>query len=175
MRARLSAISNFTTSQLLTILQNWITDTSEIIVDGQVLTVTSVYFLSNDTTPVLTSTNPIQTSIINSNTHNKVILFSAIGSAGGLSLFVCICCVIISVCIFQKYKSQKSYKFKPRFVANIISNNVDVIIIYTEYMKCREEKMTLVTITICQQKELLIMSRILYMIRLIFLLIGNHI
>ena len=50
MRARLSAISNYTISQLLTILQNWTRDTSDIIVDGQMLTVTSVYFLSNNIT-----------------------------------------------------------------------------------------------------------------------------
>ena len=165
MRARLSAISNYTTSQLLIIIQNWTRDTSEIIVDGQVLTVTSVYFLSNDITPVPTSTSPSQTSINNSNTQNKVILFSAIGSGVGFSLFVCICCIIISVCIFQKCKARKSYKLKPRFVANIISNNVDVIIIYTEYMKCKEEKMTLMIITICQQKKIIIMSKPLYMIR----------
>ena len=54
MRARLSAISNYTTSQLLSILQNWTADSSEIIVDGQTLTVTSFYFLSNDTTPTQT-------------------------------------------------------------------------------------------------------------------------
>ena len=43
MRARLSAIFNFTTSQLLTILQNTIENISEIIVNGHVLTVISVY------------------------------------------------------------------------------------------------------------------------------------
>ena len=104
MRATLSAISNFTTSQLLAILQNWIANTSEIIVDGQVLTVTSVYFLSNDMTR---STN---------NTKNKVILFSAIGSAGTLSMFVCVCCIIIPVCISKKFKSNRNYQLKPRFV-----------------------------------------------------------
>ena len=62
MRARLSAISNYTTSQLLTILQNWTRDTLEIIFDGQVLTVTSVYFLSNDETPVLSIASQNQTS-----------------------------------------------------------------------------------------------------------------
>ena len=110
MRARLSAISNFTTLQLLTILQNWIIHTAEIIVDGQVLTVTSVYFLSNDTTPVLSSASPTQIS------NNKVILFSAIGSAGGLSLFLCVCCMIISVCIFKNFKSKRNYILKQRFV-----------------------------------------------------------
>ena len=104
MRATLSAISNFTTSQLLAILQNWIANTSEIIIDGQVLTVTSVYFLSNDMTR---STN---------NTKNKVILFSAIGSAGTLSMFVCVCCIIIPVCISKKFKSNRNYQLKPRFV-----------------------------------------------------------
>ena len=58
MRARLSAISNFTTSQLLTILQKWTKNTSDITVDGQVLTVTSVSFLSNDTTTIVTSPSP---------------------------------------------------------------------------------------------------------------------
>ena len=116
MRARLSAISNFTTSQLLTILQNWIKHTSEIIVDGQVLTVTSVYFLPNDTTPVLVSGNPNQTSKNKTKTQINVILFSAIGSAGSLSLFLCICCIIISVCIFKKFKSKRKNHLKPRFV-----------------------------------------------------------
>ena len=68
MRARLSAISNFTTLQLLTILQNWITHTSVIIINGQVLTVTSVSFLSNDTTQVLASGSPNQTSNDETNT-----------------------------------------------------------------------------------------------------------
>ena len=116
MRARLSAISNFTTSQLLTILQNWIKHTSEIIVDGQVLTVTSVYFPSNDTTPVLVSVNPNQTSKNKNKTQINVILFSAIGSAVSLSLFLCICCIIISVCIFKKFKSKRKHHLKPRFV-----------------------------------------------------------
>ena len=147
MRARLSAISNFTTSQLLSILQNWITNTSEIIVDGQVLTVTSVYFLSNDTTtiltnpgpsdttpvltspspsdttPVLTGNNPNQTSNYETNMRNVVILFTAIGSASGFLLFLCACCIIISVKIFKKLKSKKYNKLKPKFVVNTISNN----------------------------------------------------
>ena len=100
MRARLSAISNFTTLQLLAILQNWIANTSEIIVDGQVLTVTSVYFLSNDTS---------------NETKKNVILFSAIGSVSG-SLFLCVCCIIISVCIFKKYISKRYDNLKTRFV-----------------------------------------------------------
>ena len=157
MRARLSAISNFTTSQLLRSLQTWTKYTSEIIVDGQVLTVTSVYFLSNDTTSVLTSPNPSdtipvltspspsdttlvlasgspnQTSNYETNTNDKVILFSAIGSAGGLSLFICVCCIIISVCIFKKFKSKRSYLLKKRFVVHTILNN-DVITIYIGYM-----------------------------------------
>ena len=116
MRARLSAISNFTTSQLVTILQNWIKHTSEIIVDGQMLTVTSVYFLPNDTTPVLVSVNPNQTSKNKTKSQINVILFSAIGSAGSLSLFLCICCIIISVCIFKKFKSKRKHHLKPRFV-----------------------------------------------------------
>ena len=106
MRARLSAISNFTTSQLLTILQNWTRVSSEIVVDGQVLTVISVYFLSNNSMPILTS----------GTTKDKVILFSTIGSAGGLSFFLCVCCIIISVCICKKFKSNRNYKLKPRFV-----------------------------------------------------------
>ena len=120
MRARLSAISNFTTSQLLTILQNAIANTSEIIVDGQVLTVISVYFLSNDTTPVLASSSPNQTSNNETQAKEKVILFSAIGSACGLSMFICSCCVIISVCIFKKFKSKRNDHLKPRFVIYII-------------------------------------------------------
>ena len=100
MRARLSAISNYTTSQLLTILQNWTTNTSDIKVDGQVLTVTSVYFLSNDTTPTQISNN-------DNNTKSNVILFSAIGSAGGFALFLCVCCIIISVCIFMKFNQKE--------------------------------------------------------------------
>ena len=118
MRARLSAISNFTTSQLLTILQNWITHTSEIIVDGDVLTMTSASFLSNDTTSVLTSISPTQTSSISARVNQSsinetkrndyMILFSAIGSAGGLSLFLCVCGIIISVCIFMNFKSKRN-------------------------------------------------------------------
>ena len=103
MRARLSAISNYTTSELLTILQNWTANTSEIVVDGQVLTVISVSFLSNDI-------------IQNRSNTKKVILFSTIGAAGGLSFFLCVCCVIISSCIFTKFKSKRNYKLKPRFV-----------------------------------------------------------
>ena len=164
MRARLSAISNFTTSRLLSILQNWTTHTSEIIVDGQVLTVTSVYFLSNDPTPVLTSpspsdttpvltspspsdTNPVltsdspnQTSNIETNTKNKVILFSVIGSAGGLLLFLCVCCIIISVCIFMNFESKRNDHLKARLVIYITSSNNDVITIYTENMKSQKEK-----------------------------------
>ena len=126
MRARLSAISNFTTSQLLTVLQNLITESSEIIVDGQVLTVISVYFLSNDTTPVLPSASPNQTSNNETGTKNNVILFSAICSAGGLSLLLCVCCIIISVCTFKKFRTNN---LKPRFVVLIISNNDDFITI----------------------------------------------
>ena len=103
MRARLSAISNFTTLQLLAILQNWIAHTSEIMVDGQVLTVTSVYFLSNDTSN-------------ETKTKKNVILFSAIGSAGGGSLFLCVCCIIISVCVFKKYISKRYDNLKTSFL-----------------------------------------------------------
>ena len=113
MRARLSAMSNFSTSQLLTILQNWITNTSNIIIDGQVLTVTSVYFLSNDTT-----STPTQTSNIES--KNKLILFSAIGSAGGLLLFLCACCIITSVCIFKNFKTKRNNNLIQRFIIHII-------------------------------------------------------
>ena len=143
MRARLSAISNFTTSQLLSILQNWTTHTSEIIVDGQVLTVTSVYFLSNDTNPVLTNDSPNQTSNIETNTKNKVILFSAIGSAGGLSLFLCVCCIIISGCIFMNFKSKRNDHLKARLVVYVTSTNNDVIIIYTENKKSKKEKIAI--------------------------------
>ena len=188
MRVRLSAISNFTTSQLLSILQNWITNTSEIIVDGQVLTVTSVYLMAinttpvltsptpndtttifispspsdttpgltsptpndtttifispspSDTTPVLTSDSPNQTSNIETNTKNKVILFGVIGSAGGLSLFLCVCCIIISVCIFMKFKSKRNDHLKARLVIYVTSSNNDVITMYTENMKSQKEK-----------------------------------
>ena len=92
------------------------------------LIVTSVYFLSNDTTPVLTSTSPAQTSMNDNNTKNNVILFIAIGSVGGLSLFLCICSIIISICIYQKCKSKRKYNLKRRFVAYVMSINVDVII-----------------------------------------------
>ena len=117
MRARLSAISNFTTSQLLTILQNWTTDTPDIFVNDQMLTVISVFFLSNDKTPVLTSAITNQSSTNEIETNKNVILFSAIGSAGGGSLFLCICCIIMSVCIFKKNKSKRYDNLKPRFVA----------------------------------------------------------
>ena len=128
MRARLSAISNFTTSQLLTILQNSIANTSEIIVDGQVLTVKSVYFLSNDTTPVLANGSPNQTSNDESNTKNIVILFNTVGTAGGLLLFLCVCCIIIFACIFKKFKSKRN-NLKPRFVVFVPSNNNDAILL----------------------------------------------
>ena len=120
MRARLSAISNFTTSQLLTILQNWTRDTSYIIVDGQMLTVTSVYFLSNNMTSVFANGSSNQKSNNETNTRNKLIIFSAIGSAGGLSLFLCACCSIISVYIVMKFKSKRNDNLKPRFVVCII-------------------------------------------------------
>ena len=68
------------------------------------LTVISIYFLSNDITPVSGSYNLNQTLNNKTNTKNKVILFSTIGSAGGLSLFLCVCHIIISVCIFKKLK-----------------------------------------------------------------------
>ena len=129
MRARLSAISNFTTSQLLTILQNWITNTSEIMIHGQMLTVTSVYFLSNDTTPTQTSNfqsntlfasaSPNQTISNEPSKKINVIQFSAIGSAGGLSLFLCVCCIIISVCTCQKIKPKRNDDLKPKFVIYI--------------------------------------------------------
>ena len=135
MRARLSAISNFTTSQLLTILQNWTRDTSEIIVDGKVLTVTSFSFLSNDMTQSRSNTK-------------KVILFSVIGSAGGLSFFLCFCCIIISVCIYKKFKSKRNYKLKPRFVFSYNLKKDDMITIHTEHVKLKEEKMTIKIIII---------------------------
>ena len=115
-RAKLSAISNFTTSQLLTILQNWIADTSDIFVDEQMLTVTSVYFLSNDTTPVLTSAITNQSSSNEIKEKNNVILFSTIGSVGGGSLFLSVFCIIVSVCIFMKFKLKRNKNIKPRLV-----------------------------------------------------------
>ena len=118
MRARLSTVSNFTMSQLLSIFQNWIKNTSEIIVDGEVLTVTSVYFLSNDSILDLT---PIQTSNYETNMKNIVILFTASGSASGFLLLLCACCIII---LIKKLKSKRNYKLKPKFVVNTISNNV---------------------------------------------------
>ena len=148
MRARLLAISSFTTSQLLTILQNWNADTSEIMVDGQVLTVTSVYFLSNDTTPVLTTPSPSQKSNNETKTKNKVVLFSVIGSAGGLTLFLCVCCIIISVCIFKNFKTKRNSNLKPRFVVHTISNNDDVITIYIEYMKSKKQKVIMIISTL---------------------------
>ena len=123
-RARLSAISNFTTSQLLTILQNWIADTPDIFVDEQMLTVTSVYFLSNDITQVLTSAITNQSSSNETETKSNVILLSTISSAGGGLLFLCVYCIIISVCIFKKIESKRNYHLKQRFVAYIIQTNL---------------------------------------------------
>ena len=142
MRAKLSAVSNFTTPQLLTILQNWITNTSKIIVDGQVLRVTSVYFLSNDITPVPASGSPNLKGNNETNTKNKEIVFSAIGSAGGLSLFICICCIITSVSICQKFKSKINDHLKPRFVLCIIENIIinDVIIMHYRENEMKERK-----------------------------------
>ena len=116
MRARLSAISNYTTSQLLTILQNWIRHTSKIIVDGQVLTVISVYFWPKNITGVPASGSPNLKSNNETNTKDKEILSSVIGSAGGLLVFLCACCIIISVCICQKFISKRNDHLKPRFV-----------------------------------------------------------
>ena len=166
MRARLSAISNFTTSQLLIILQNWTRDTSEIIVDGQVLRVISVYFLSNDN----------RTSNNESNMKSKVTLFSAIGSASGLLLFLCVCCIIISFCTFMKFKSKRNNNVKPRFVVHIISNKNNIITMYTEYTKIKKEKIIIVIITIWQQEEDFIMSYTMcvIMITMVFLQIGNE-
>ena len=105
--------------------------------------------LSNDTTPVLIYTSRNQTSNNETNTKNKVILFSAIGSAGGLSLFLCVCCITISFCVFKKFKSKKNYKFIPRFVLYTISNNDNnIVTIYIAYIKCKEVKMTMKIITI---------------------------
>ena len=119
-RARLSALSNYTTSQLLTILQNLTADNPEIFVNEQMLTVTSVYFLSNDTTPVHASGSQNQTSSNKTQGKNKMVLFSAIGSAGDLSFFLYVCCIIISVCVFKKFKSKGNDNLKPRFVIYII-------------------------------------------------------
>ena len=166
MRARLSAISNYTTSQLLTILQNWTADSSEIIVDGQTLTVTFFYFLSNDSTPTQTSNN--ETS-----TKNNMILFSAIGSAGGLSFFLCICCIIISVCLLAKFKFKKIDHLKIKLVVCIILKNNVVIIIYTENKKSKKEKIRIKISAIWQQEQTLIMSCThMIMITMIFPQIG---
>ena len=116
MRARLSTISNFTTLQLLTILQNWTADTPDIFIDKQMLTVTSVYFLSNDTTPVLTSAITNQSSTYEIKPKNNVILFSTIGSVGGGSLFLSVFCVIVSVCIIMKFKLKRNENIRPRLV-----------------------------------------------------------
>ena len=124
MRARLSTISNITSSQLLTMLQSWIRNSSKIIVNGEVLTVTSIYFLPISSTPELNSTSPSHTSSYETNMKNIVILFTASGSAGGFLLLICACCIIISVRIIKKLKSKRNYKLKPKFVVNTISNNV---------------------------------------------------
>ena len=157
MRARLSAISNYTTSQLLSILQNWTADSSEIIVDGQTLTVTFFYFLSNNTTPTQTLNN--ETS-----TKNNIILFSAIGSAGGLSFFLCICCIIISVCLLAKFKFKKNDHLKTKLVVCIIKKNNVVITIYTENKKSKKEKIRIKISAIWQQEQTLIMSCTMHMI-----------
>ena len=134
MRARLSAISNFTTAQLLTILQNWTGDTSEIVFDGQVLTVTSLYFLSNDTTPVFTSAIVNQSSSNKTKRKNNVTLFSAICSAGGGSLFLFICCIIMSVFIFKKIKTERNDHLKQRFVflhnTNLFEIQIIMMLLY---------------------------------------------
>ena len=174
MRARLFVISNFTTSQLLTILQNWITNTSEITVDGQMLTVTSVYFLSNDTNPVLTSTSPNKTSNTENNIKNIAILFSAIGAAGGLSLFLnCVCCIIISVCVFM-FKSQKNENFKPRFVVYITSTNNDIITINTENKESKKTLMKIKISAILQEQQNLVINCTIHAITMVFLQIGNQ-
>ena len=105
------------TPLLLNILQNWTADNPEIFANEQMLTVTS---LLNDTTPVLTSGNPNQTSNNKTKAKNEMILFTAIGSAGGLSLFLCIFCIIISVYIFKKLKSKENDNLKERFAVYII-------------------------------------------------------
>ena len=140
MRARLSAISNFTTSQLLTILQNWISNTLEIMIDGQMLIVTSVYFLSNDTTPVFTSTTPTQTSNNETKTKNKVILFSAIGSVGCLSLFLCVCFIILSIYISKKIRTKRKYNFKSRFVCKYFYYNDDIAMYIQRTRKARKRR-----------------------------------
>ena len=173
MRARLSAISNFTTSLLLTVLQNWTANNPEILINEQLLTVTSVYFLSNDSTPVVISTSPTQTPSIETNTKHKMILFSAIGSAGGLSLFLCVCCIILSVCILRKCIPKRNYILKRRYVVHIISNK-EVITIYTDGMKSKKEKIRIKINVIWQQKQNLTMSCTVHMIRMIFLQTGNQ-
>ena len=68
------------------------------------------------------------------NTKDKEILSSVIGSAGGLLVFLCACCIIISVCICQKFISKRNDNLKPRFVIYIISSILtnDVITMYVQ-------------------------------------------
>ena len=61
----------------------------------QKLTVTSVYFLFNNSTPIHT----------NGTSKDKVNLLSAIGSAGGFSYFLCVCYIIISLCISKNFRN----------------------------------------------------------------------
>ena len=155
MRARLSAISNFTTLQLLTILQNWTTNTSEIIVDGEMLIVTSISFMLNDTTSVLATTTPTQIPINESITKLNVFLYSAVGFVGTSFFFLCISCIIISVGVL---KSKRSHKIIPKLVVYVI-NYIDNDISITEDLKCKEEMTKIMIIAIRQQKRMFTMNR----------------
>ena len=148
MRARLSAISNYTTTQLLTILQNWTRNTSDIIVDGQVLIVTSVYFLLNDTTSVLHSTSPTQIPSIESMTLKNVYLYSAAAFVGTLFLFASISCIIISVGVL---KSVRNHKIIPMLVVYIINYIDNDVVSFTEDLKYKEEMAKIKIIVILQQ------------------------
>ena len=152
MRARLSAISNYTTSQLLIILQNWTRNTSEIIVDGQMLIVTSVNFLSNDTTPVLTSIGPTQTPNTEPTTKRNVILYFSIGFVGTSFLFLAVSGIIMP---FGLLKSKRNHKIVPKLAEYIIIYIYNNYVFTTEDLKCKEEMLKVKIVTIRQDKALL--------------------
>ena len=101
-----------------------------------------------------------QSSINETKRNEYMILFSAIGSAGGLSLFLCVCGIIISVCTFMNFKSKRNSYLKTRLVVHMISTNNDVIP-YTENMK---ENVIIKINVIWQQQLQLIIICTMYMI-----------